>query len=82
MTTKEIDWSVFDGYPQGIVYCRCGEVYSSHAKSAFGDDGKLILRSRKDCPGCGSPINIWKISSEPELMTFDRGDVGKIKIDE
>ena len=60
----EIDWSKFD-FSEDTCYCKCGKVYRSHTKFV-GEISRPV--SRKPCPGCGSRVNMKKVSGDPELM--------------
>lgn len=65
----EIDWSVFDKWPESECECRCEEFFQSHAKCAFLTEA-FMLQSRKPCPGCGRSDNLRTVRSEPETMTI------------
>lgn len=62
-----IDWTVFDQYPEQTCECRCGTVWRTHAKLVSGERG-LHLITRKPCPGCGKPDAVRKASSDPEQV--------------
>jgi len=49
---SDIDWSVFDKFPEDLVVCKCGAHYRSHAQfSRIGTRFGMV--SRKPCPDCG-----------------------------
>ena len=62
-----IDWSVFDEYPEDTCSCRCGEVFRSHAK--FVRDVSRVI-TRKACPACGKNSDFSRIESDPEKYTI------------
>jgi hypothetical protein len=45
---KSLDWSAYDGEPESLVTCGCGERYQTHALI------NLRLVARKPCPRCTS----------------------------
>lgn len=65
----EIDWTIFDGDPECTCYCRCGKVYRSHFKY-YGRISSTV--TRKPCSGCGSHLNCYRISSDPETWSVRR----------
>jgi hypothetical protein len=64
----EIDWKVFDPYPENTLYCRCGSVYRSHSKFVIRPAPGLL--ARKSCPKCGKHDDLRRASSDPEAMTI------------
>ena len=66
---SEVDWTEFDQFPEDTCYCWCGCEYRSHAKMVKRD--RLIMVSRKPCPGCGKVEgHLRRVSSDPEVMTL------------
>ncbi len=62
-----LDWEIFDGEPEPDCYCKCGEIFSSHAKAIYDSgSGKRRLVSRKSCPDCGRSNAIRRVE-DPEI---------------
>lgn len=70
---SEIDWSIFDKYPEDTCDCRCGKVFRTHSK--FVAELSRVI-TRKPCPDCGKNDNFRKISSDPEKWTL-KNETGK-----
>jgi len=68
MEQPEIDWAVFDKYPENTCYCRCDAVFRSHAKSVIMPDESLQMITRSPCPNCGKNDDCWRISGDPETF--------------
>jgi Zn finger protein HypA/HybF involved in hydrogenase expression len=66
---KKIDWSIFEGEEPATCYCRCGEVYVSHAK--FHGEVRHSI-TKENCPRCGSDRNTRRISFGPEKWTLEK----------
>ena len=68
----QIDWSVFDEFPESTCYCRCGRVFRSHSKGVViknKDNGhSFTVLTRKKCPVCGRNDSTYRVSSDPEVM--------------
>jgi hypothetical protein len=64
----EIDWLIFDKYPESTCRCACEKMYRSHSKFIF-EDGKPRVISRKPCPDCGSdnPLAVYGDREEYNL---------------
>ncbi len=61
-----IDWTVFDKYPEMIVECSCGRLYRSHIKYRDGQ-----VHTRRPCPRCLSVVgHVRRARSEPETWTM------------
>ena len=60
---KKDSWSAFTG-PEDICYCRCGEVYKSHAQYRVS---KQNMVTRKKCPACGKTDNCRTVTSDTEI---------------
>lgn len=66
----EIDWSVFEGMSKTTCHCRCGTVYSSHAKG-IGVKGEFQMITKTPCPACGKNVNnCRRYSTPPERWTL------------
>lgn len=63
-----IDWSG-RGPVDTTNYCRCGAVFRSHYKFKW-IEGKGVGVTKDPCPACGSHLDIFRSSSDPELVTI------------
>ncbi len=63
MNDYDVDWTVFDQYPESTCYCNCDAIFRSHAKIVMSIRRSV---SRKPCPDCGKNDNLRRVSSDPE----------------
>lgn len=65
----DIDWSVFDTYPESNCECNCGATFRSHAKFVMSP---AHTEARKPCPLCGQTDNVRTARSDVETWVFGR----------
>jgi len=70
----DIDWSEFGG-DRSWCYCNCGSIFRSHAKLVIDEGGDLIHAFERQCPGCDSVDDVYRVSMDMEKTSLSSDDI-------